>query len=519
MPIVEVEKALDSELIRKSKSFPKRQRKDREFKFVDIQKYNTCSEFVEDCIGYNAIVVGSLLDFHKKFAMLLGMDGCKGLLNNKRIQIDSGIYIEISSRDFDFFVIRKGNIWGSIYAIGESEDVEERYFKTLDCCHKFGWDIDRLMPSGQLASDLLSKKVCYNVVPSLSDGSIDEIHLYRAWQCLKPPMLEAVGLGNPGCKVYDYDINWAFPWAMKQLPSYHPWMYDFVDSKEYHTEAVEGFLHCDVYINEDHIGPLTIRAGLRNKYRCFNPVGGMRGYWTKREIDLIRDLNLGFVSILEGSWIIPKFSSVSHPFSNLIDILEEISRVDGMYGFIKSIAPTIWGKFASHYGSQHFNPMYAATVSSIVRERILRLAIENCEEIVAITADGLISTKKLSLTVSCGVGDMKVRERSMILRLSDLYRYIPEVLRDWTVSDVGIVLPVKKFGIPYVIENDMNLDCIGSDLAIQKISFGSARRRSPMKISMKELEREYLALSPPDEAEVVELAYLDKSPIIWEGSW
>lgn len=510
MAIKEIERQLNKNLILRSRPYPENYRKLKDTKILHIDDVNKCRnvfDLVMICVDYNVVVSCNLSDFHKQLLRLFGVDGCRTLLEKGKCDGFS-----VSSRDFNFFAVRKGNKYGSIYCIDEEVEIkslQNRYKKTLDSCRSVNWQLDRLMPPAQLASDLLNKKTYWKALPNLNE--INYEHLYRAWQCLKPPMLEAICLGNPG-KVYDYDINWAFPWAMKHTPSYSPQLFNFIDSKEYHKEAVEGFLYCNVYLDVDsRISPLTIRAGYSDLYHCYNPIGGIQGYWTKREIDLVLEKCLGSVEILAGTWIVPKFSEVSYPYSEAIYTLEQLKNRNDMYDFAKSIAPIVWGKLASSYGSPYFNPMAAATISSIVRERMIRLAIDNADSIIAIAADGLVSTKELDMNISNIIGDMKVKNYEDFLSLSDLYRYHSCSDVDWKIEEDGLVLPMKYTGLNYVLKFGGE---IGRELGEQKIRYGSFKRSSP-KLKLSTLRQELIQLTPPDEEEVVGLLN-SKDQMNWE---
>jgi len=508
MPLQEMERPFSQSWIDSARAIPMRQRPEKALVVLYPGQCDSLQTFLKRIVGVNVVVPGPLGQFHRDLMRLLGASACKLLVSDRRIAID-GVMLQVSGREMDFFVTRKGNVWGSIYAIGWSpEDPVEWYRSTLTACQYAGWNIDRLMPPGQMAGDLLRRKVYWGSLPDIR--RIDYKHIYRAYQCIKPPVLEACSLGKPDDVVRDYDINWAFSSVLKDLPSFNQRLVRFVESDQYQKDAIDGYLYCEFYIRpEAEIGPLCIRIGLsRENYRCFNPVGSITGFATKREIDMIRDLDIGRVKILQGTWIIPIFDQLPYPFKEAVGVLQSMYKIPELRRFVKSMSPILWGKLASSWGSTLFNPFYAASIGSVVRERVLRLTLQQNRNIVAVTADGLVATSDLPVMVSSTIGDMKMAKREVFISLSDLYRYMPDKNTTWTVEDDGIVLPEKKMGLMYVLHYGREASDIGNALPQQKIPFGSSRRCSPPGLRLVDLERGRIELDPPDEEAVANMVFI-----------
>ena len=507
---MESRRELPRELMEKSRLFYPADRKQKSMQFAKVHDHcmETCEtsecmddiwDLVEFTVGTNTLVANSIIDFHK---FLSGLCDCCKLFNERSLD-DGNRKIHLSDPVGAFFSVRKGNEWGSIYCTEEDIslcEAKQRYTRQLQLINDAGWSLDRLMPPAKMAEHLLRTCSIRQVMPSLSDGSIDDIHVEMAYNAFRGSRMEAAAVGRfKG--VSSVDFNSAFLSVMRDLPSIHPRFVKWIESKEYQGEAIMGFVECHTYIPENSpLGILATRVDIPGGIsRLFFSVGDSVGWRTKDEIDLLLSTGYGDIEIYRGSWAMPLRDSPK-PFSEMSNILEDLMYDDITRGIAKFIAATSWGKFISMYSTNKlWNPFYASEITAKIRTRLTKMAMLNYSDLIAITVDGMELSRSFDAENFSGeqVGGIKVRKRGEILSLTDYYRYDSSEKYNWELGKKGVVIRLRK-NLPFVIRFGGN---IGEDLTPIVIPYGSSKRMGPSRLNLKTIEDGVYKMKPPTPEE------------------
>jgi hypothetical protein len=219
-----------------------------------------------------------------------------------------------------------------------------------------------------------------------------------AYECCKGSWIESFAIGKFD-KVYDYDINSAFPHQASNLLDLR--LGTWKQSKEYQKEATYGYCRCEVNIESD-FSPIIKCYDDRN----YTPKGVFETSLTKAEIDFIEEWGLGFVTIVDGWWwlynsslsVNPDIIKREFPFKEAIDKLYKqkqestgikrdiVKRImaGSFYGIFIEIRDTEFGEF--------FMAPYAAEIESRTRLSIAEFILKNHAEkhILSIAVDGVV---------------------------------------------------------------------------------------------------------------------------------
>lgn len=509
----ESKRKLPYDLLKIAKPSPVRKRikKDQKLAYIEngyiFLEYNgkmiqDLNDLVSEAIGYNVIINGSLSEFHK---ILMRFCDCNVLFRNRIVEWDN-CKAYLADRAATFLNVRKGNQWGSIWINNDDE------YGSIDCknvlygLNRDGWDIDRIMPAGKMAEHILKRKCIASSLPNFAAGDIDEIHLERALNCFRGSRMECSKLGRFS-NIFNIDHNAAFLSLVRDLPSISPMFVKWIDSKEYHSDAIMAFCYCRTYISEHSpFGLLATRLDFAGKRtRLFYNVGESEGWRTKDEIDLIRKSGLGEIEILGGSWAIPVRESPK-PFLNMSRVLENSMNNPNTTNVAKMVASILWGKFVSVYpGNTLWNCFYASEVTAKMRTRLSEISLAKEKDVIAFTVDG-IDLKKIPEGImhnSSSIGGVRLSRTDKVLSLTDFYRYDWKDNKSWEIESDSIVIRTKVT-LPYAVKFGGK---IGDDLTVVKIPFGSSKRICPNGLTRNILEQNQFELPPPNEEECVDLFF------------
>lgn len=313
--------------------------------------------------------------------------------------------------------IRRGNQWGHF----------------VDT-HGMDWDFEALrqglkehgitrLPApespGKIAAGLLnlySRPDC----KGLPENVID-----LAWQSSKGGRMEALTLGS--FDAYELDMNSAYPYAASKLPKCdYGADCRWVESCEYLADAFYAFADLTVDIPQGlRAGPVGVRfkaeGPLADETNLRFPVGKVRCFLAKPEIDLLTDMGLKF-KIHHGIWGYP-YSSYQK-FSELMKLLWNLRKYDKTSA--KSLSVACVGQLGSApegiaRGAWH--PVYFAHVYSDIRAKLYRLALNiGLDNIHAFTIDGLLSNKPIKSAGPNVFGAWKQSRKGPCLVLNDYFK-------------------------------------------------------------------------------------------------
>lgn len=231
-------------------------------------------------------------------------------------------------------------------------------------------------------------------------------------------------------KVYEYDLNSAYPYAMTQLPNIEDGSFFF--QKGPPPDLPLGWLRVIAKITPDHYGyyhpPFPIlRPGLPN----FMPSGQFLSYITlaeynayKHEYDLQPDM---------GLYWFPKASKVRYPFRDaVLHLYRERQDTDdpnlnyfykiclnAFYG--KNLERTLirdpnhddYGKFTT---GNFFNPFYASYIVALTRIQVFKaLRALTWGGLIGCFTDSVLTTEKLPLPLSKELGEWQISEQGELL--------------------------------------------------------------------------------------------------------
>jgi hypothetical protein len=210
--------------------------------------------------------------------------------------------------------------------------------------------------------------------------------------------IEAFKLGSFK-KVYAYDINSAYPYAITLLPKTRE--NRFIYTRSYR----KGFAiwHCEFTFPQSlHIGVLPFRC--KDGTIKF-PLSGKGWFWNP-EVELAR--KLGTVKIIEGYYL--KDDSGTTPFREIIPALyktrQQYKKVnDKTEWVIKIVLNALYGKFAQKVGRADYkNFVWAGWITSHTRAKLRAAVVGKEKSIIAFATDGIYSLKPLSLKHSTDIG-------------------------------------------------------------------------------------------------------------------
>lgn len=279
-----------------------------------------------------------------------------------------------------------------------------------------------------------------------------------AYDCCRGNWLEAYQRGYFP-KVNDYDLSSAYPFQASQL--YDLRRGEWLQSPEYKSSAYYGYCRCEVYIDSE-FSPILHQIDGQN----FTPTGVRETCLTKAQIDFINNYKLGYVTIIDGWWWIPKGTQYQ-PLKGIINYLYE--RKKASCGMEREIIKRIMS--GSFYGlfielqndgnktGEYFLSPYAAEIETRTQLKIAETCLVNNIKPIHIAVDGIITDKTIPTPNPDGIGEWRLAYQGKCIIVS-----------------TGVVVIEGKFGegefgINYNwLENEINTNPDKSEYTLSKHS-------------------------------------------------
>lgn len=231
-----------------------------------------------------------------------------------------------------------------------------------------------------------------------------------AYACCGRLWISALKLGHwQRGEIWDYDLTGAFAYESSQLMDFRD--AEFVYSKSPVMGADWGFMRGQVTI-DCPVSPIMrpLEAG-----GFGNPVGTWETILTLDEARFISRYRIGRFRMIDGWFIFQK--AKAKPLESVIQRLFELRQQSATLGlFLKrGMLGIAYGKFIEVHADgpgKHFSPILAATISSRARLKVgafIRQEIPN-EDVVHVSVDGLLATRKVDLPPAQGLGSWKSSE-------------------------------------------------------------------------------------------------------------
>lgn len=234
-----------------------------------------------------------------------------------------------------------------------------------------------------------------------------------AFQCYYGGRFEVLKRGSFK-KLYNYDINSAYPSVIRDLPSlkYGKWK---KVSKIAKKECI-GYYKVMLNINEKYISPFPIRI----KNLVVFPNGVYDVWITWYEADLLKD---SIIKFYYGYDYIPNKHEY-YPFRNAIDYLykfkSKYKNTDHVfYWLYKLTMNSLYGCFVERHLKDVdfvttgilFNSVYGSIITAKTRYKLLKdIDKKDYKYIVGFHTDSILSTKPLDLKVSDKIGDWELEK-------------------------------------------------------------------------------------------------------------
>jgi len=222
-------------------------------------------------------------------------------------------------------------------------------------------------------------------------------------------------------KIYEYDINSAYPYAMLNLPDIRDLKWERVKSA--HKDSVIG-----VYLIEfsphrhNYISPLQIRT----ENVSVHPQAFATRYVTHLELDMLRDVGkVKIISAFEGY-----SDKIRYPFREYVQKLyrdksKYKNKDEMMYEAVKKVLNGFYGKNIQRSGGKVgncFNPIYAALITASCRNQIWNAVKDHQKEVIGIQTDSCMMISPIDLEVSDELGGWELKEYNEgIFLLSGIY--------------------------------------------------------------------------------------------------
>lgn len=231
---------------------------------------------------------------------------------------------------------------------------------------------------------------------------------------------------------YQYDINSAYPWAMRQLKDLRRARYVTKAARNPHADF--SFLLCTIHIKDDLRHPVAVQRKGINLY----PAGKIRRVITGPEYDFLV-LHGSRVKIEKG-WHIYCHTEAPYLYRDAIDYLyakkAELKGSDNQvsYQLCKILMNSFYGKAmqlieqildeikeqvltgslppeeippeAKYWkAGRLWCPVYASYITAMVRVMLCELAQKNIDVVAAAATDSLITTAPIELTLGKSLGE------------------------------------------------------------------------------------------------------------------
>lgn len=250
---------------------------------------------------------------------------------------------------------------------------------------------------------------------------------------------ELLRAGYYSDRVWQYDINSAYPSEIANLPSFKDGYWEYVTVYEPEVYGIWHISYCDRgTVREDYFNPFRARPFFfRNRKGGISYPSRTENWYWQPEIDLwfeIPGSNKEDFEIKEG-WVW-RTNNEEKPFEWVKDRylkrLELKKRGDGGERAIKLELNSLYGKMAQRagwYQSGDKIPRYhqlewAGFVTSATRAKLLRAYIQEPEAIIAFETDAIFSMVPLDLPLGEGLGEWTETSYDDILYIQSGFYYL-----------------------------------------------------------------------------------------------
>lgn len=232
---------------------------------------------------------------------------------------------------------------------------------------------------------------------------------------------EVLKFGHVNKPAYEYDINSAYPAALRNVPNLNRGSWRQTTNPIHDFTVIK--LRYTAY-RQDIPGPLFRR---NPKGTICYPTSGIGWYW-KPEYDsalLYQEKGYGTVEVLDA-WEFVEWNDSVKPFAFLNPMFElrKILKAagDGAEKALKLGYNSIYGKLAQQIGAYYdykdkcwHKPPYhqlewAGYTTSYCRAKVLTAALQDMEAVIAFETDAIFTTRPLNLPVSDNLGDWEMTE-------------------------------------------------------------------------------------------------------------
>lgn len=252
---------------------------------------------------------------------------------------------------------------------------------------------------------------------------------------------EVIKFGNVEDKAYEYDVNSAYPAALRSVPNLNhgKWVHHADGKAVLEQESWrESFTVFHVRWDADDMeipGPLFRRN--YNGSICY-PLTGIGWYWTP-EIAALVDYaasNYGRYELLEAWQFVPE-PGYPKPFAFIEPLYNKRRALkkakDGAHVGIKLGLNSLYGKLAQQVGwrldkkgNLHIPPFHqlewAGYVTSYCRAKVLSAALLDMDSVIAFETDAVFTSRPLPVPVSSNLGEFEeTRFDSLAYIQSGLY--------------------------------------------------------------------------------------------------
>lgn len=286
-------------------------------------------------------------------------------------------------------------------------------------------------------------------IPSINHIPLNILDI--AYQCYYGGRFEVLKRGFFE-KLYEYDINSAYPSTIVELPSlkYGKW----IKVKEINPKETIGYYKCVFKIPKQYISPFPIR--LKGGLIVF-PSGTFATWITWYEADLLRD----YIKKLSYGYEYVAWRKEYTPFAKPMRMLYELKRKykntnKTFYWLIKLVMNSLYGCFVERHKKADgvitsgilFNPIYGSIITAKTRWKLLKdVGIENYLKIIAFHTDSIISTEPIKLTINDKLGnwDLEAKDSGVVLK-SGIYQIGSIVKRrGFGLKSVNWIEQLEKF--------------------------------------------------------------------------
>ncbi len=205
---------------------------------------------------------------------------------------------------------------------------------------------------------------------------------------------------------YDYDINSCYAYQLSKVrdfnnAEYTPYTKDYKYKSEIYKGNVTGYFRVKLTINDNvNCHPFYAKW---NADKPIYPVGTWDTYLMLEEILALYKYKIGTCEILDGFYVY--FKSNNNPMKVMVDRWYKSRQLgDDESKYFKAVMVEFIGKMLrvsdDNTPSETYNPLIVAWIYSQARLQVLKFIQDNelQEDIIAISTDGVLSTKQATKT-------------------------------------------------------------------------------------------------------------------------